>query len=105
MPSKKIVEDFVSLHKLRKEDNSVIFNAEVSFYKGDVLHKLPSGIHIITLPDSMVVYIDEFFSEAYRQPEVYSTENFYFSHKEAAVLEIRGYESQPDFLLSIMPVG
>jgi len=103
MSSKKTVEEFVSSHNLRKADNTIIFDAQVSFYKGDVGHKLASTIHIITLPREMVVYIDEFFHEAYRQPEIYSTEIFYFSYK-GAVLEIRGFESQPDFLLSIMVI-
>jgi len=104
MSSKKLVEEFVSFHNLRKEDNSIIFNAEVIFYKGDELHKLPSRIQIITLPKAMVLYIDEFFNEVYQQSEVYSTENFYFHPKDPAILEIRGYGSQPDFLVCILVV-
>jgi hypothetical protein len=105
MRSKNIVEDFISFHKLRRDDNSIIFNAQVSFYHDQVLHKLPSSIQIITLPKALVLYIDEFFFEGYQQPEVYSTENFYFSSPGPGVLEIRGFESQPDFLISIMLVG
>ena len=104
MPSKKIVDEFVIFNNLRKEDNSIVFNAHVYFYQGDVLHKLPSQIQIITLPLAMVLYIDEFFHDGYQQPEIYSSEDFYFSHIDGG-LEIRGYESQPDFLIRIMLIG
>ena len=105
MPSKQIVDQFIAQNNLRKADNSVIFNAQVSFYKGDTLHKLPSNIHIITLPTARVVYIDEFLNEGYRQPEIYSTDDYHFTHTESNVLQVKKFESQPEFLVSISGIG
>jgi hypothetical protein len=102
MPSKDIVEQFISSNRFFEGEKSVFFNALISFYQDQVLRKIPSRVEVIGLHNNLFVYIDEFADEQYQQREVYGTDYFHFNLSNNT-LEIRQQGSHPDFLISIRP--
>lgn len=98
------IHSFINAHQLKRVDGNILFDAEVTFYTGNVLHTINSPVQIIVLPNEIAVYILEFLKEEYNITEMYSTGHYYFSSPDSIILQIRENKEDSPFLISILPV-
>ncbi len=100
----QLLQDFITDYNLKRPDGVTAFDATVSFYKEKILHSISSEVQIINMPAMMVLYIFEFFKEAYELPEMYATENFKFRYSKGGPLQIIAAENSQPFFVSILPL-
>lgn len=98
------LHEFITAHQLKRIDGNILFDAEVMFYTGNVLHTINSPVQIIVLPDEIAIYILEFLKEEYNIIEMYSTGHYYFSSPDSSILQIRENREDKLFAVSILPI-
>ena len=98
------VKDFIADYSLKRPDGVICFPASIMYNDKGVLHAITSEVQIISLDTVIAVYIFEFFNEAYRFQEMYSTVNFSFGYSKGNALEISNSATKNRVHIAIMPV-
>jgi hypothetical protein len=95
---------FISSNKLKNNNDIILFNATIEFYKNESLHNIHSQVLIVMLPKQIAVYILEFLKEEFHTTELYNTSSYHFKCPEAKRLEIYQNNADQAFILSIIPL-
>jgi len=95
---------FISSNKLKNNNDIILFNAAVEFFKNGTLHNIHSQVLIVMLPNQIAVYILEFLKEEFHTTELYNTSSYHFKCPKAKRLEIYQNNPNQEFILSIIPL-
>ncbi len=98
------IQKFISRNNLNRMKGLIIFDATIVFTKENKSCAIDSQVQVIMLPFVMAIYIYEFFKEGNDQPDMYSTNDFYFNCSDTNTLEISRENMDTPFSLSIIPL-
>lgn len=98
------IQQFITANDLTRQAGLLLFDAEITLQQQGSLKKVFSQVQIINLDNITALYIYEFFKTEYHTPEMYSTEEYFFTCSEKK-LEIRDKAGQAGLYISVSPVA
>jgi hypothetical protein len=95
------LQRFIAVNNIDRTNGVLLFNGDIHFSKDGADHHINSEVQIITLPETLAIYIVEFFKEAYGQKEMYTTGQDHFTCDDNKTLQISNDDARFNITITL----